>query len=126
MDDRDDTPTVIPAEPGWWAIHASDTEGERPWHAQRVAAWLVDATRRDGGDPLATATPILGSLGESCLSDCDSVLGIVHENEMTPEVRAALLWLTATALEDTARNHVESLRRWEAAQRAKRATKGAA
>lgn len=131
--DRDPTPTVIPAEPGWWAIHADRAAGEseRHWFASRVAAWLVDAgRRRHDGEPIASATPILGSVGEGYLSDCDGVLALVHESEMAPDLRAALPWLTATRLEQDARKHLASEREWQARLAQKRAaeasTRGAA
>lgn len=120
--------TVIPAEPGWWAIHADGAAGEtgRAWFASRVAAWLVNTCRREhDGEPFATAAPILGSIAEGFLSDCDNVFGLVHESEMTPDLRESLPWLTGEQLDGDARHHLASNRQWTERLAAKRAAETA-
>lgn len=107
MSESYSTPTVIPAEPGWWAIHADASDPERPWCASRVAAWLVDAgRRRHDREAFAFLSPICGGM-EGYMMDTDHCIALLHESELPEDVRARLPWVTGAALDGHARECIE-------------------
>ena len=110
-----DQTTVIPAEPGWWAIHVNESsQPSAPrWFASRVAAWLVTIEKRSrDGSALATARPLMGGVDASEIFDGGSdVIAIVHESEMSEEFHARRSRVTVELLDRTAMENLTSLAR---------------
>ncbi len=109
---------VIPAASGWWAIYTSEWSGEASWYGRAVIAWqpLQNVTHGNGllNHLTTTLIPVVwGGFGEGYAEseEVESLIALLHESEMTAEVRAKLAFATPDILDRHAQDRLERLRR---------------